>query len=151
MCNCDERAIEKILFRYARCVDSADWEGLGELFRYGQVLTEGTDTVTVGSEAVSEVWRTVNQVYPDGTLRTQHVITNVIVDVSDEGDSATADAYFMVFQATPQLPLQPIVGGRYEDTFHKIDDVWWYKQMKIHVRLVGDVSNHLVMALDSTG
>jgi 3-phenylpropionate/cinnamic acid dioxygenase small subunit len=148
MCNCDERAIERILYTYARCVDSADWAGLGELFRHGQVLTEGTDTVSVGSDAVSEVWRTVNRVHPDGTLRTQHVLTNVIVDVLADGDTAKVDAYFMVFQATAQLPLQPIVGGRYEDTFHKIDGVWWFKQMKIHVNLVGDVSDHLAITLD---
>jgi 3-phenylpropionate/cinnamic acid dioxygenase small subunit len=151
MCNCDERAIERILFHYGRCVDSADWEGLGELFRYGQVLTEGTDTVAVGSDAVSDVWRTVNRVHADGTLRTRHLLTNIVVDVSADRDSAKADAYFMVFQATPQLPLQPIAGGRYEDTFHKIDGAWWFKQKKIHVDLVGDVSNHLMLALDSTG
>ena len=151
MCNCDERAVERILFHYARCVDSADWEGLGELFRYGQVLTEGTDAVIVGSEAVSDVWRAVNRVHPDGTLRTRHLLTNVVVEVSADGDSANADAYFMVFQATPELPLQPIAGGWYEDTFHKIDGVWWFKQKKIHVNLVGDVSDHLSLAFDSAG
>ena len=151
MCNCDERAIERILFRYARCVDSADWDGLGELFRYGQVLTAGTDGAATGSDAVSDVWRTVNRVYPDGTLRTRHLLTNIIVDVSADSDSANADAYFVVFQATPELPLQPIVGGRYEDTFQKVDGVWWFKQMKIHVDLVGDLGSHLVFDLDSTG
>ena len=151
MCNCDERAIERILFRYARCVDSADWEGLGDLFRYGQVVTEGVGGVAVGADAVRDVWRTVNRVHPDGTLRTRHLLTNIIVDVFADGDSAKADAYFMVFQATPELPLQPIAGGRYEDTFHKIEGVWWFKQKKIHVNLVGNVSNHLILAFDSTG
>jgi 3-phenylpropionate/cinnamic acid dioxygenase small subunit len=151
MCSCDERAIERILFRYARCVDSANWEGLGELFRYGQVVTEGVEGVAAGPEAVRDVWRTVNRVHPDGTLRTRHLLTNVIVDVSADGHSAKADAYFMVFQATPELALQPIAGGRYEDTFHKIDGVWWFKQKKIHVNLVGDVSNHLILAFDSSG
>lgn len=151
VCSCDERAIERILFRYARCVDSADWDCLGELFRYGQVVTEGVDGVAVGPDAVKDVWRTVNRVHPDGTLRTRHLLTNVIVDVSPDDDIANADAYFMVFQATPELPLQPIAGGWYEDTFHKIDGVWWFKQKKIHVNLVGDVSNHLILAFDSSG
>jgi hypothetical protein len=151
MCNCDERAIERILFGYARCVDSADWVGLGELFRYGQVLAGGTDAVVAGSAAVSDVWRTLNRVHSDGTLRTRHLLTNIAIDVSDDGDSAKADVYFMVFQATSQIPLQPIAGGRYEDMFHKIDGTWWFKQMRIHVDLVGDMSDHLVVALDSTG
>lgn len=151
MCNCDQRAIERILFRYARCVDSADWDGLGELFRHGEVVTEGIDQVAVGPEAVSGVWRTVNRVHPDGTLRTRHLLTNITVDISADGDSAAADAYYMVFQATEALPLQPIAGGRYEDTFHKIDGVWWFKQKKIHVNLVGDVSDHLALTFDTSG
>ena len=151
MCTCDERAIERILFRYARCVDSADWDGLGDLFRHEQVVTEGVDGVAVGPGAVKEVWRTANRVHSDGTLRTQHLLTNVIVDVSPDGENASTDSYFMVFQATPELHLQPIAGGRYEDTFHKIDGVWWFKQKKIHVGMVGDVSNHLILNFDSTG
>lgn len=151
MCTCDERAIERVMFTYARCVDSADWEGLGDLFRYGQVHTEGSDAVVVGGDAVRDLWRSVNRVHQDGTLRTRHVLTNIIVDVSEDGEEASAQSYFMVFQATDRLPLQPIVGGRYEDTFRKVAGSWWFTSKEIHVDQVGDVTEHLVIALDSSG
>lgn len=147
----DERAIERLLYRYAACVDDADWEALGQLFWHGAVTTEGSDTVAVGPQAVSDLWRTVNRVHPDGTLRTQHLITNVVVDVAADGQSARADSYFMVFQATDALPLQPIAGGRYDDTFRKVDGQWCFELKTIRVRLVGELSEHLSLSLTSDG
>jgi hypothetical protein len=90
-------------------------------------------------------------VHPDGTLRTQHLLTNVVVDVDPNGEAAKADAYFMVFQATEQLALQPIAGGSYEDTFHKVDGEWWFDRKTIRVKLVGDLSDHLSLSLDGDG
>lgn len=147
----DERAIERLLYRYATCVDAADWDGLGELFVHGSVTHEGSDATAVGPEAVSDLWRTVNRVHPDGTLRTQHHITNVVVDVDPDGLSAKADACFMVFQATDALALQPIAGGRYEDTFHKVEGEWCFDLKTIKVRLVGELREHLSLSLNSDG
>ena len=55
--------------------------------------------------------------YPDGTPRTKHVTTNLIVEVDDDAGTATGRSYFTVLQAVPGLPLQPIVAGRYHDRF----------------------------------
>ena len=140
--------IDRLMFTYARCVDGADWEGLAQLFEHGSVRTNaGGDVVTRGGEAVAALWRSVNKVHPDGTLRTRHLLTNVIVDIDEQEGRAVADSYFMVFQQTARLPLQPIAGGRYRDTFVRADGEWRFEEKYIWVDLVGDVSDHLVIDL----
>jgi hypothetical protein len=54
----------------------------------------------------------------------------------------------MVFQATERTPLQPIAGGRYTDRFKRLDGEWWFEEMFIHVDQIGNVTDHLVVALD---
>jgi hypothetical protein len=48
---------------------------------------------------------------------------------------------------TETLPLQPIVNGRYRDTFERVDGQWRYKHRVMIVEHVGDVSQHLNMTL----
>ena len=55
----------------------------------------------------------------------------------------TAAPNYCVTQATPELPLQVIVTGRYRDTFHRIDGVWWFDTRIMFVDQVGDMSHHL--------
>jgi 3-phenylpropionate/cinnamic acid dioxygenase small subunit len=141
-------AIERLMFTYARCVDHADWDGLAALFEHASVRTNTSDDVVQGGEAVAALWRGVNKVHEDGTLRTRHLLTNLIVDVDEDADRAVVDSYFMVFQQTARLPLQPIAGGRYQDTFVRADGAWRFEEKFIWVDQVGDVSDHLVIDLD---
>jgi len=142
---CDVRDIERLLFRYARCVDTADFDGLADLFRHAKVYIGPDESLT--GDAVAKLWRRVNRVHPDGTLRTRHVVTNVEVDPTSDGDHANVAAYFLVVQATENLPLQPIVAGSYADTFNKVDGSWAFETMRIQLDLVGDVSEHLRIEL----
>jgi len=144
---CDVRDIERLLFRYARCVDTSDWDGLRELFRHARVYI-GPDESLEG-DAVAKLWQRVNRVHPDGTLRTRHVVTNIDAEIGDDGEHADVAAYFLVVQATENLPLQPIVAGSYADTFHKIDGRWAFETMRINLHLVGDVSEHLRIDLEA--
>lgn len=142
----DYQDIQRLLFRYASAVDQADWGVLAELFAEAEVRASTSDDVSRGGEAIAELWRGVNRVHADGTLRTRHLITNVMID-GDGGDGARAASYFMVFQQTDDLPLQPIAGGRYEDTFARRDGAWRFTSKFIDVTQVGDTSEHLVVSL----
>ena len=84
-----------------------------------------------------------DQTYDDGTLRTKHVTTNTILEFDDSGHRATARSYFTVLQATPDLPLQPVIAGRYHDAFEKVDGAWRFHERVIHGDLIGDLTNHL--------
>ena len=142
------RDIERLMFRYARSVDLAQWDELGRLFTHGRVRATTSDDVASGATEVANLWASVNKVHGDGTLRTRHLLTNVMIEIDEDGGTATAESYFMVFQATDRTPLQPIAGGRYTDQFRRRDGMWWFEEKFIHVDQVGNVADHLVVALD---
>ncbi|HEY2302531.1 MAG TPA: nuclear transport factor 2 family protein [Acidimicrobiales bacterium] len=142
------RDIERLMFRYARSVDLAQWEELGRLFAHGRVRATTSDDVASGATEVANLWASVNKVHGDGTLRTRHLLTNIMIEIDEDGGTATAESYFMVFQATDRTPLQPIAGGRYTDQFRRRDGMWCFEEKFIHVDQVGNVADHLVVALD---
>ncbi len=143
----DHHAVTSLMYRYAELVDAADFDGIGVLFAHGEITTPGVPGAIVGADAVAAMYRTSNRVHPNGTLMTRHLTTNVLVDFAADGASATARSSFVVFQATPAVPLQPIVAGRYHDRFARHDGAWWFAQREMRVEQVGDVSDHLLMDL----
>jgi len=138
------RSIENLIARYAELVDSGDFGGLGEMFADGLFGGEG-NAVVQGRDAVETIFRATVRVYEDGTPRTKHVTTNVRVDVDDTSETAVAHSYVTVFQALPDLPLQPIVAGRYRDAFACRDGRWRFVERRFTTDLVGDISGHLLV------
>jgi 3-phenylpropionate/cinnamic acid dioxygenase small subunit len=141
-------AITSLMFRYAECVDSADFGGIAALFADGKITNEGVAGAIVGPDAVRKLYERTNRVHEDGTTRTRHINSNVIVDFDDEG-RASARSSFVVFQQTPALALQPIVSGRYRDAFVRPDGDWRFDSRHIFVDFVGDVREHLTFDLSS--
>jgi SnoaL-like domain len=83
-------------------------------------------------------------VYPDGTPRTKHVVTNPIIEVDEAAGTASCRSYYTVMQHTDDFSLQPIVAGRYHDQFQCVDGVWRYSFRDYSLMdMVGDVSHHL--------
>jgi hypothetical protein len=96
-----------------------------------------------GREAIETMFRALVIVYDDGTPKTKHVTTNVILDVDEEAGTAQSQSYVTVFQAVDEFPLQPIVSGRYEDRFLRQGSEWRFAERRFHLDLVGDVNRHL--------
>ena len=140
-------AISTLMYRYAEYVDAADFAGIGALFAKGEMTTRGMPGAIVGAEAVAKLYTHTNKVHPNGTLLTRHLTTNVIVDIDEAANAATARSSFVVFQATPTVRLQPIVAGRYRDTFARSDDEWYFAQREMGVEQIGNVSDHLLIDL----
>ena len=63
-------------------------------------------------------------IYADGTPRTKHVLGNLDVVVDSAAGTANARCTFTVLQAAPGRPLQPVLAGRYHDSFARVDGVW---------------------------
>jgi hypothetical protein len=138
-----EHDIENVMYRYGEYVDLARFDELGELFRHGAIRSD-RGSGDLRGEAVATFYRATNRVHPDtGTLRTRHIASNVIIEVDDPAGTATARSYFVVCQQTNVLPLQPIVAGRYHDTFRRIEGEWWFDLRMIYVELIGDMTQHL--------
>jgi len=142
-------AITALMFRYAECVDAADFGGIAALFAQGRITNEGVKGAIVGPDAVRKLYERTNRVHDDGTTRTRHINSNVIVDIDDDATRASARSSFVVFQQTAALPLQPIVSGRYRDTFVNTGGEWRFDCRHIFVDLVGDVREHLTFDLSS--
>ena len=145
-------AIRRLLFTYADCVDRADYAGIGALFEHGRLDADRMDPI-VGAEAIRDFYAGANRRYPDpeggsgGTARPRHFTTNLVLDVDPKAGTARAHSYYVVFQQTPKLPLQPIIAGRYRDRFRRIDGKWRFAERYIRVDLVGDLSQHLTFEL----
>lgn len=144
------REIEHLLYAYAERLDAGDLDGVADLFAHGRIAgVKGgpPSTVFEGRAGVRGMYEVMTRLYEDGTPKTKHVTTNVQVRVDEQAGTAEARAYFTVFQATPELPLQAIISGRYEDTFHRVDGAWAFDTRTMLVDLVGDLSQHLKVAL----
>jgi len=138
-------AISTLMFRYAECVDQADFDGLSRLFEHGSIRSTSAANRDQGmrGEEIGRFYAATNRVHEDGTLRTRHLSTNVMIDIDEERHSATARSYYVVLQATPKLPFQPIVAGRYEDRFERAGGTWRFADRMVHVDQIGDMSEHL--------
>ncbi|MEV5709034.1 nuclear transport factor 2 family protein [Actinoallomurus sp. NPDC052274] len=138
------RAIENLIARYAELVDDGDFAGLDALFAGATFV--GSAAPVSGRGEVEKMFRETVIVYDDGTPRTQHVTTNLAIEVDEEAGTATARSYVTVLQALPDLPLRPIAAGRYQDRFERRDDQWRFLERRVRITLVGDVSRHLRQA-----
>ena len=141
-------AITNLLATYAECIDTGDLERGALLFAHAQIkVGVGPAGATlIDSAALLKLWRDNVILHADGTPRTKHVITNANIDVDESAGMATCHSYYTVFQQLEGFPLQPIIAGRYHDTFERVSDSWrWTFRDYTLIDLVGDLSRHLRM------
>lgn len=137
----DKLEITELLYRYAELIDAGDFDGVGNLLGRGNFMG------VAGAEAIAALFAKSTRRFPDhgNTPRTRHLVLNPIVDL--DGDTARARSTFCVVQKTDTVPLQPIVVGRYADSFARDDAGWHFTERVADVQMVGDVSDHLYIAL----
>jgi len=135
--------LANLIGRYAECIDRGDFDGMADLLADAVVADEGGSSPLSGREAIRQLFARTARLYPDGTPRTKHVTTNLILEIDEAADRATARSYWTVLQATEGLPLQPILAGRYLDSFERRDGRWRFAERRFAVDLVGDVGHHM--------
>jgi 3-phenylpropionate/cinnamic acid dioxygenase small subunit len=139
-------AIEHIVYGYAERVDLGDFAAVAELFAHARYKGGGPDDPgVVGAEAVLGILESMVRRYDDGTPRTKHVTTNLMIDADDAAGHATARSYYTVFQQLDGFPLQAIIAGRYHDAFERAEGEWRMTERVIFCDLVGDLSSHLTI------
>lgn len=146
------RAIENLLHTYAERIDAGDFDGVAELFTHGRIQAApeaSPEMIFEGRAAVLGLYETTTRRLHDGTPGTKHVVTNAIIEVDEETGTASSRAYYTVLQATDELPLQPIITGRYHDTFRRIDGRWWFDTRVMVVDQLGDLTHHLLIELET--
>ena len=143
----DVDKIRNLIFGYARAIDSGDFVEIGRLFRHGRIIlnSQSSDCDVVGQEAITSLYEKTTRRYEDGTPHTQHLTTNV--EISIEGEIASSISYFTVLQSLNDFNLQPIISGKYYDTFTLDNKQWFFETRLIEVTLIGDLSKHLLIDL----
>jgi len=140
-----ESDINRLLATYVHNVDD------GKIAENAALLADARfqvgDTVVQGGEAVANFFKSSVQHHDDGTPRTWHALSNIIIDI-ESPTKAHSVSYFTVHQELPGLPLQPIVTGRYVDTFELRDGSWSFATRAVEPRLFGDVSHHVAAPAD---
>ncbi len=139
-------AISNLVARYPELIDAGDFAGVGELFSAATITTD-MGSSTSGTAAIARMYEKWTRRYPDnGTPHTKHIVTNLIVDVDDEAGTGSCRSYYTVVQSTPTFPLQPIITGRYQDTFVRVEGEWRYATRHVITDYVGDLSQHLLQS-----
>jgi 3-phenylpropionate/cinnamic acid dioxygenase small subunit len=133
-------AIRNLLGRYCALMDAAEWAAVGELFAEAALIGPTGRPIAEGAAAVTALYERGTQLH-NGSPATRHITANPVIEV--DGDTATAQSSYVVFQAVDGMPLQPIITGRYEDTFRHADAQWRFARRQFLVDHVGDLSHHL--------
>jgi 3-phenylpropionate/cinnamic acid dioxygenase small subunit len=138
-----ETAIANLLGRYAEAIDSGRFEDAAALFTHARVRRTRPRVEELDAAGLLALWKDKIILYEDGTPRTKHVITNLIIDVDEDRRVATCRSCYTVYQQTDDFPLQVIAAGRYHDAFECRDSEWHfvYRDYSL-LDLVGDRSSH---------
>lgn len=140
----DKLDITELLYRYAEFIDAGDFDGVGALLSKASFGGTGPQGVS-GADNIAKLFAATTRRYPDhgNTPRTRHLVLNPIIDLAD--NTATARSTFCVVQDTESVPIQPIVVGRYFDTFGRDAYGWHFTERKVEIQMLGNVSDHLMV------
>lgn len=167
----DERGVANLVYELADAIDEADGARIETTFGDATFVL-GDNPPRAGGAAFRAIVEQ-GMIRYDGSPRTKHVITNLVVtidgaggggsggdgvgDCDGRGDdavdgevgvTATASSLVTVFQAVPpELPLQAVLGGRYEDRFRWTGDGWAWVERRMAITHRGDTSKHSVHRL----
>jgi SnoaL-like domain len=140
------RDIENLIASYAFLVDDGEFAELGDLLGDAEFSLNGGPVIK-GRDAIEKFARDTLLTYDDGTPRTRHVTTNIIIEAGEEAgeeeDSAVSRSYYTVFQSLPGFPLQAIASGRYQDRFQRQNGQWRFTRRIVTTSLTGDTSHHV--------
>lgn len=144
--DCD--VIRNLLGTYCRLIDAGDFAAVGEMFAHASVCGEEGTVMARGADEVEALYCAITRRHDDGTPLTQHIVANTIFEVVDD-DTIRAQSAYVVLQATPSLPLQPIITGTYLDTFVRTTgpERWRFAERRFGVGRTGDLSQHLAVSL----
>jgi 3-phenylpropionate/cinnamic acid dioxygenase small subunit len=141
----DRGEIENLLYEYQSRLDDGDLEGMAALFEHAVLSSDTVPTTWTGSAEVLALYRQIFRIYEDGSPHTTHTTLNPIIHVDEESGTATCRSVYVVYQQVDDFSLQPIITGRYDDTFERIDGAWQFATRVFIAGLQGDLRAHQVL------
>jgi len=147
----DYEAIRGLCFRYTFMLDDGDFAGVAALLGRGVLrpAMPGVEAEPItGAEEIERFYTEQVITYRDGDPRTRHLITNQLIEIADDGTSATSRCYFTVLQRPPKRPYGIVVGGQYHDRFVKEDGTWRFAEKTIQVDHLNEIELHFRITAD---
>ncbi len=140
----DADHIRSLLGTYCRLIDAGDFAGVGRLMTDAVLMAEDGTVIATGADEVAAMYGAIVTLHDDGSPGTQHLVVNTALEEIDGGAIRALSAY-IVLQAVPGLPLQPVVTGSYVDTFDQGPaGAWRFVERRFGIGRTGDLSHHLV-------
>lgn len=116
----DREALRELQYRYGYRLDERDWDGWGALFTEDATGEfEGWGTAE-GREEITQFGR---EVVGGHFEYTAHVTHQPLVDIDENGQTATGSRYLEVYYVLRD-GTAAWRQGRYEDTFRREDGEW---------------------------
>lgn len=143
----DGDRIRSLLATYCHLIDAGDFSGVGVLMKDAVLMAADGTTLATGADEVAALYAGIVRVHDDGTPMTQHVVVNSAFDEPADDGSVRVTSNYLVFQATPDLPLQPIITGRYVDTFDQDQSGRWrFSGRRFGLGRSGTLDHHLTIS-----
>lgn len=137
----DRAAISDVVTRMGWCLDRRDWDGLKRLFTervhtdytalWGGEPQEATVDELLATDRQGSWRRTM-----DGLEATQHLITNILVDVDGNEADATANVVGVHRLVNPHGSPLWTVGGTYEFRLVRNGNTWLIQRITQHITWV---------------
>jgi uncharacterized protein (TIGR02246 family) len=120
----DKDEIRELLARYCFALDAERFEDMAALFTPDGVWETAFGTGTGRPGIVAQA----RSISTGPRPRRVHLTTNIVIDL--DGDTATAQSNWVLFQNTPNGPAIGS-GGAYLDKLAKVDGTWFFKHRTI--------------------
>lgn len=124
----NERAIENLMISYAYVNDDANINGLGELFKDATFQLD--DHVLTGREELETIAKNMIARREDGRSATTHEITNIMIEIDNEGTKATGKAYWTLYKTISGSTREAVLSGRYFDKLVYEENGWSFLERK---------------------
>jgi len=143
----DVHEIRNLLYEYCWRIDSGDFDGVCELLKDADISYSGKLTYSKDPKGYMMTLKPIVR-YEDGTTKTCHMCIDPIIEVAEDGLTATAKSYTVVLQGiTKEMPPQIIWIDRKFDTLEKVDGKWRFRSRDFVTRAEGDTSHHLDLSV----
>jgi hypothetical protein len=130
----DRDEIAAIVHRYAELLDTGDVDGVVAMFARATWRSAATGTVLRTPAELRAVYSSL--VPADGPIRTRHLMHNLVIELDDGADDASARCSYTVLEGDdPGAPVRILLVGRYEDTYARDDAGWYLTDRIFHVDL----------------
>ena len=78
--------LANLIARYAECIDQGDFDGHGRSAGPRHGRRRARRSLLTGREAIRKLFASTTRLYPDGTPRTKHVTTNLILEIDEAAE-----------------------------------------------------------------